>query len=115
MTRPDERPRRWSYGLALAVLTTLLWIVLTGSIIQQRHNVPSIAEFKGKQANVAACVAPDVRRVNDCLDLTYSRELAEWRNEMGTIVILPPMLAWILALLHSLGTDYGLFGRRQRA
>ena len=102
-------------GVGLGLLATLAWLVLSGVAVQHHHDVPTIIEFKGSLANVTACPGRDIRLVNDCLDANYARRLGAWRSEMGTTVVLPPMLAWIVALLHSLASGFGLIRRRQRA
>lgn len=106
--KTDMRP------ITRGVLVTVAWMMLAGLCVQHRHNVPSIAEFKGSVANVSLCAAPDVRAVNQCLDEKYEAILSNWRTETGVAVVLPPMLGWMIALLHSLGQDL-LWRRRQRA
>lgn len=102
-------------GIGLGIATTLAWLLLSGIYVQQQHQVPSITEFKASLANLTTCPGGDIRLVNDCLDAAYAHRLAAWRSDMGTAVVLPPMLGWIIALLHSLASGFGLIRRRQRA
>lgn len=105
---------RWN-GLTIGILVTLVWMLLAGLWVQHRHDVPSIAEYKATQTHVAACNTADVVVVNQCLDDNYDRLLADWRVETGVVVVLPPMIAWILALLRNISMELGLFRRRKEA
>ena len=102
-------------GLTMGVIATWVWIVLAGLYVHHHHQVPSLVEYKSAEANVVACAAPDIRGLNNCLDRHYAGLLEAWRVDAGTEVVLPPALAWIAVLLHSLATGAGLFRRRQRA
>ena len=101
--------------LAAGGLAAVAGMLAAGFFVQHRHAVPSVAEYKGASANVAACPSADVRLVNLCLDQKYEHLLTDWRTETGVAVVLPPMLGWIGALLCSLAEGAGLFRRRQRA
>lgn len=116
MHRPSyKKPWLRLNGLALGVVATWVWILFAGLYVHHRHQVPSLAEFKSASSNVAICTAPDVRLVNQCLDDRYAALMSAWRTDVGKTVVLPPMLGWIGALLHSLAHGFGLFRRRQRA
>ena len=102
-------------GVTLGVLLTVLWMVLAGYVVQHRNEVPSEAVFKGSLTNAATCaVIRDVRGLNQCLDEQYSQRLSHWRAETGVAVVMPPMLAWVCALLYSLACGAGLLGRRRQ-
>lgn len=98
-------------ALTRGVLATVAWMMVAGLCVQHRHDVPSITEYKSSVANVTSCAAADVQLLNQCLDDKYERLLSGWRSELATAVVLPPMLAWIAALLGSLGRDLGLLRR----
>lgn len=105
-------------GLTLGMLATLAWILFAGFLVQERHGVPPIAEYKGMAANVAACQVGTVRQINQCLDARYASLLADWRSDAAVMVAMPPMLGWSLALLFCLWREasrfrYAFF--RQRA
>jgi tetrahydromethanopterin S-methyltransferase subunit F len=112
---PENDIRLRFNGLTLGVLLTVLWMTVAGYVVQHRNEVPSEAVFKGSQTNAATCAVRDVRILNQCLDEKYDRLLSNWRTEAGVAVVMPPMLAWIAALLHSLAYSCGLFRRRQGA
>ncbi|HLN24999.1 MAG TPA: hypothetical protein VK558_13570 [Patescibacteria group bacterium] len=102
-------------GVTLGVLLTVLWMVLAGYVVQHRNEVPSEAVFKGSLTNASTCAIRDVRGLNQCLDDKYDQMLSNWRTETGVAVVMPPMLAWVAALLHSLACGCGLLRRRQGA
>ena len=99
--------------LAIGAAATLGWILAVGMVVEQRHGVPSLLEFKGAQANLRDCPKADVRLANQCLDDRYDALLSAWRQEAATVVVLPPMTLWILALLSSLGGSAGLVRARR--
>ena len=107
-TKPDRR-RNW---LGIGVAATLCWILALGLVVEHRHAVPSLLAFKGAFANLQDCPNSDVRLANQCLDDHYEALLAAWRQETAAVVVLPPMSAWILALLGSLGMSAGTLQRR---
>ncbi len=111
---PEKLNLRFN-GLTLGVIATWAWILMVGLYVHHHHHVPSLIEYKSAQSNVAACSAPDVRLLNNCLDEHYAGLLSAWRTDAGVEVVLPPALAWIAALLHNLAGGFGLLRRRQRA
>jgi hypothetical protein len=111
----EHEPKLRFNGLTLGILATVLWMLAAGLVVQHRHDVPSLAAFKGSIANVAVCATTEVRQLNICLDDRYQALLGDWRRETAVAVVLPPMLGWILVALHGLAGGAGLFRRRQRA
>lgn len=106
-------------SLTLGILATLVWMVLAGLWVQHRYDVPSLTEYKASAEHVLACRPQggpvDVVQMNRCLEGNYDRLLGAWRQETGLMVVLPPMLAWIVALLHNLTRELGLFRCRKEA
>lgn len=99
--------------LGIGAAATLCWILTSGMVVEHRHGVPSLAQFKAAQANLRDCPKSDVRLANQCLDDRYDALLSAWRQETATVVVLPPMMMWILALLSSLGLSAGVVRLRR--
>ncbi|HIJ61589.1 MAG TPA: hypothetical protein HPQ04_02755 [Rhodospirillaceae bacterium] len=104
-----HRQRRW---LGIGIAATIFWILALGMVVEHRHAVPSLLAFKGAVANLQACPSGDIRLANQCLDDRYEALLTSWRQDAATVVVLPPMTLWILALLGSLGASAGTLQRR---
>lgn len=103
--------RHW---LKIGIAATICWILAVGLVVETRHAVPPLLEFKGAVANLRGCPGEDVRLANQCLDERYDLLMTAWRHDTATAVLLPPMALWIVALLGSLAVSVGAGGRRQR-
>lgn len=110
----DMPHRVFPRTLILGILVTVAWMIIAGMAVQHRDGVPSLVAYKSSQANVTACATHDVRALNQCLDDHYASLLSAWRTDTGIAVVLPPALLWVAAFLGNLGSDMGLFRRRQR-